>query len=184
MPFALLIVGAFLLIAAVRGQTDGPNGLFALVAGDFTGSPNYTFWIVAILLIGSIGYIQRVKPVSDAMLVLVILVLFLSKGNPAAVGGGFFTQFTNALNTTTTATPNNVTNQTAAAASSALAPGQSGTQSVIQAGIQNLQSSTAVSGAVTAPSPLVAPLATGAAAVGGLVNQLDTFGSDFGGWVN
>jgi len=104
MPFALLIVGAFLLIAAVRGTTDGPSGLFALVAGDFTGSPNFTFWIVAILLIGAIGYIQKIKPVSDAMLVLVILVLFLSKGNPSAMGGGFFTQFTNALNTTTTAT--------------------------------------------------------------------------------
>ena len=120
MPFALLIIGAFLLIAAVRGTTDGPSGLFALVAGDFTGSPNFTFWIVAILLIGAIGYIQKIKPLSDAMLVLVILVLFLSKGNPGAVGGGFFNQFTSALNTTTTATP------TAAAATSQISQGIAG----------------------------------------------------------
>ena len=125
MPFALLIIGAFLLIAAVRGTTDGPSGLFALVAGDFTGSPNFTFWIVAILLIGAIGYIQKIKPLSDAMLVLVILVLFLSKGNPGAVGGGFFNQFTSALNTTTTATPS------AAANTSALAQGVTGAQSIL-----------------------------------------------------
>jgi hypothetical protein len=126
MPFALLIVGAFLLIAAVRGTTDGPSGLFALVAGDFTGSPNFTFWIVAILLIGAIGYIQKVKPLSDAMLALVILVLFLSKGNPGAVGGGFFTQFTNALNTTTTATPS-------AATMAAVTQGTTAAQSLLNA---------------------------------------------------
>lgn len=119
MPFALLIVGAFLLIAAVRGTTDGPSGLFALVAGDFTGSPNFTFWVVAILLIGVIGYVQKIKPLSDAMLVLVILVLFLSKGNPGSVGGGFFNQFTAALGTTTTAAATPASTTPAAAAPAA-----------------------------------------------------------------
>lgn len=103
MPFALLIIGAFLLIAAVRGKTDGPDGLFALVAGDFTGPASFVYWMVAILIIGSIGYIPKVKPVTTAFLGLLILVLFLAKGDPSKAGGGFFEKFTEGLASTTTA---------------------------------------------------------------------------------
>ena len=101
MPFALLIIGVFLIAAGAR-QKQGD--LFSLLAGDFTGANNFLFWFVSILIIGGIGYIPKLKGLSTAFLVLVILVLFLTKGNPNGVGGGFFSQFTSALKGTEAAT--------------------------------------------------------------------------------
>ena len=99
MPFALLIIGAVLLASAVTGTSDT---LFSLVWSDFTTGPKgpgFIYWFVAVIIIGSIGYIPAFKTASTAFLVLVILVLFLSKGNPSGSGGGFFGQFTSALST-------------------------------------------------------------------------------------
>jgi hypothetical protein len=104
MPFALFIIGAVLLISAVKGTTDGPNGLYALLVSDFTGQGNFVYWVVAILLIGALGYIPKAKPISVAMLGLVVIVLFLTKGNPSGIGGGFFEKFTAGLAATQTAT--------------------------------------------------------------------------------
>lgn len=178
MPFALLIVGAFLLIAAARGTTDGPDGLFMLIAGEFTGPASFAYWMVAILLIGALGYFPKAKPVSVAMLGLIIVVLFLSKGDPSKAGGGFFEKFTAGLATTTTAKPtaaaNNVSNATAGAAAGTLAPGSPGTQSLIQQSIQTLPNAAQVS-----------PLMNGGInAVGSLANQFEQFGSDVSGWIN
>jgi hypothetical protein len=102
-PFVLITIGAVLLISSARNtlsNTQG-TGLYQLLAGDFTGQSNFIFWFVAILLIGALGYVPKLKPLSTAFMALVILVLFLKKGNPATgVGGGFFSQFTSALGTT------------------------------------------------------------------------------------
>lgn len=98
MPFALVIIGVVLLIAAVRGTTGdsgSQKGLFTLVKGDFSGPNNFIYWFVAILIIGMIGYIPDLKKLSVAFLTLVIVVLFLSRG-------GFFQQFTSALGSTQT----------------------------------------------------------------------------------
>lgn len=99
MAFALLIIGAMLLVTSVK-NTQGT--LFGLLQGDLTGTNNFVFWLVAILLIGAIGYIPKLKPISNGLLALVIIVLVVAKGNPSNVGGGFFQQFTTALNATTT----------------------------------------------------------------------------------
>jgi hypothetical protein len=110
MPFAFLTIGVVMLIAAVRntyGQTapGGGKGLGALVQGDFTGPNNFVYWFVSILIIGSIGYIPKLKGFSVAFLTLVIIVLFLKGGNTSGAGGGFFSQFAGALKTTQSATP-------------------------------------------------------------------------------
>ena len=86
MAFALLVAGLVLLVAGVR-NTQGD--LFTLLKGDVAnknGQPGFIYWIAAIFLIGAIGYIPKVKPFSVALLSLVILVLFLTKGV------GFFSQ--------------------------------------------------------------------------------------------
>jgi len=90
MPFALLIIGTVLLVAGVRNSQDV---LFSTVKGDFTGSNNFLYWFVAIILIGSIGYVPKLKPISTGFLTLVIVSLFLSKG-------GFFQQFSTAISST------------------------------------------------------------------------------------
>jgi len=98
MSFALLIIGAFLLIAAIRGTQDQ---LFSLLKGDFTGANNFVYWFLAILAIGAVGYIPRLKPLSVALLALVIVVLFLKKGSGS--NGGFFQQLFSQVSTSTTA---------------------------------------------------------------------------------
>lgn len=102
MPFALIIIGAVMVIAAVK-NTQGTLG--QLVKGDFTGPNNFIFWLAAMFLIGAIGYIPKAKGIATALLALVIVVLFLTKGNPQGVGGGFFAQLTKGLQSTTTAQP-------------------------------------------------------------------------------
>lgn len=115
MPFALMIAGFVLLIAAVRNTQDE---LFTLLKGDLTGPNNFIFWIVSILIIGAIGYIPKLKPLSVAFLTLVIIVLFLKRGNPQGIGGGFFSQFSAALGSTTGNTGSALGNPMAAYAAS------------------------------------------------------------------
>ena len=98
MAFALLLIGITLVVSAVR---DTQGNLVSLISGDFTGPANFWYWIAALLAVGAIGYVPRVKPVSDGLIVLIVLALFLSKGNPKSAGGGFFQKFTEALSSTT-----------------------------------------------------------------------------------
>lgn len=95
MAFSLIIIGSVLLIAGIRNTVTGDGGLFTLLQGDFTGPNNFIFWIAAVLIIGAIGYIPKLQPISTGLLVLIIIVLFLSKGS-----SDFFTRFVSGLNST------------------------------------------------------------------------------------
>lgn len=95
MALALLFAGAVLLAAAVRSKQ---GDLFTLLKGDLTGANNFVFWIVALVIIGSIGFIPRLKPLSVALLALVLISIFLRKGT------GFFSGLTTAVNSTTGST--------------------------------------------------------------------------------
>jgi hypothetical protein len=94
MPFAFLIVGTVLVISGVKGTSAQ---LLTMFKADIQGKDGYLYWAVAILLIGSVGYVPALKPFSRAFLVLVLVVLVLKTGNKSATGGGFFAQFTAAL---------------------------------------------------------------------------------------
>lgn len=92
MPFALAIVGIVLLVSALRGTS---GSLFAALKADFTGTGNYIYWVVAIFVVGSIGYIKKLQPMSDAFLALLLVVLMISNK-------GFFAQFMTALSSADT----------------------------------------------------------------------------------
>lgn len=77
MPFALLIFGVIFIVAAVRG-TD--QNLFGLLKDDFTGDKNFFIWVVAIVFIVAVGNVRALRPVSNAFLGLVILVIILQNG--------------------------------------------------------------------------------------------------------
>lgn len=114
MPFVLVTIGVVLLVASIRNtQGPGPGTLFTLVAGDFTGPNNFVYWFLAMMVIGMIGYVPKLKSFSIAMLSLVLVVLFLKKGT------GFFSQFQSALSQTQTATANLGTAGSSAGATSA-----------------------------------------------------------------
>jgi hypothetical protein len=98
MAFSLIIIGAVLLIAGIRNTVDGDGGLFTLLQGDFTGPNNFIFWLAAVLIIGAIGYIPKLQPISTGMLVLILIVLFLSKGST-----DFFQKLVSGLGSTSSA---------------------------------------------------------------------------------
>jgi hypothetical protein len=89
MPFALIITGIIMVVAAVRGTHIC---LVNTVKGEFTGQANFTYWVVAILIIGLIGYSETLRPLSNGLLVLILLALFLTRGRQS-----LFTNFTSAL---------------------------------------------------------------------------------------
>lgn len=87
MPFVLLIIGVTLLVSGVQGTQDK---LFTLIQNDFTQKPSFLPWIVALLVIGMIGYVDALKSVARAFLALVLLGILISNK-------GFFSQLQAAL---------------------------------------------------------------------------------------
>lgn len=98
MPLFFIFVALFLIAAGVNGKS---KDLVALVEGDFvpsqTNGGGFGAWALAIFVIGAVGYIKPLKPIANAFLVLVILVLILAAGNPDKQGGGFFASLNNAI---------------------------------------------------------------------------------------
>lgn len=93
MPYAFIIVGLAMLVSGARGTS---SDLLTLIKSDLTGTNNFFYWIVAILAIGAVGYIDTLKGVSRAFLVLVLVVLVLAD-NKQNGGGGLFVKFDAAL---------------------------------------------------------------------------------------
>lgn len=99
MAFVFIIVGVILVTAGIRDKQDE---LWALLQKDFSPAAqqgnNHSFlpWFFAILVIGALGYIEELKPVSRAFLVLVIIVLFLA---PNGFWNQFQTQVVNEIKT-------------------------------------------------------------------------------------
>lgn len=85
MPFALVFIAVALIIAGFRGTQAC---LFSLLQQDASGQ--FIQWGGAILIIGGMGYIKALEPVSTALLALLLVVLFLGHS-------GVFTQAAAAL---------------------------------------------------------------------------------------
>ena len=90
MPVILGLMAVILFAAAIRGTQPL---LFEALKSDFTGQDNFLTWSVAILILGVAGNIKVIRPVTNAFLVLVLIVLLLKNGNPDKGGGGFFSLF-------------------------------------------------------------------------------------------
>jgi hypothetical protein len=112
MPFALLFIGILLIVVSIRNTEQA---FLALLVGDFSGTGNFFYWVLAIIVVGVVGYIPRAKPVSDALLVLILLALVLT-----ASKSGVFTQLTAALGSTKTPSANEGTNTASAGLSGLL----------------------------------------------------------------
>ena len=88
MALALIIIGIMMVTAGARG-TAGALG--NQVASDVGGSDGFVYWLIAIMLIGSLGYSARFRTFSNAFLAL-LFVAFIVKDK-----GGVFSQFQAAL---------------------------------------------------------------------------------------
>lgn len=100
MPFLLVVIGITLIITSAK---NNQGTLLNLVQSDFVGPNNFIFWFLSIIIIGSIGYIKWLKPISNAFLVLIVVVLILSEK-------GFFAAFTSQINAITGFSPSAFSN--------------------------------------------------------------------------
>lgn len=66
--------------------------MLTLFYDDFVGPGNMFVWILALGLVGAVGYAKPLRPVSDAFLVLIIVVLIISA--KSASGINFFSSLT------------------------------------------------------------------------------------------
>lgn len=97
MPFILIIIGALLLISAVR-NTYGD--LATALEADV---PPYSKWALAIVATGSLGYIPGMREISRWLLALVIIVIVLR--NYQAMLNGFTSLESLPAASTASATP-------------------------------------------------------------------------------
>lgn len=74
MPIVFLIVGLMLLAAAVNNKQ---RELGELWSTQFSGPGSFTAWALAFLLLAAIGTIDVLKPMSRALMGLLLLVMIL-----------------------------------------------------------------------------------------------------------
>lgn len=90
MPIVFLLAGLMLIITALNNKMPQ---LGSLIKADFQpsqGDPGFVPWIITIFVIGALGYVKALKPISIAFLTLIVVVIFLSNG-------GFFDKFSSAI---------------------------------------------------------------------------------------
>lgn len=75
MPLVLLIVGGVLLLASVRGD---PQAIGALVQRDFTGERGFASFAAAFLVVGAVGFVPGMRPLSQVFLALMVVSLILA----------------------------------------------------------------------------------------------------------
>lgn len=89
MPFALVFIG---LILIITGAKDTYAALGKQLVTDFTGSKGFIVWIVAIGAVGSLGYVEKLRPFSRIFMVLIIVSMVIKNG-------GVFDKLQEAINT-------------------------------------------------------------------------------------
>lgn len=95
MPFALVTIG---LLLVITGFQNTYAQLGSQVGKDFTGPGNFTYWVIALGVVGALGYNDTLKPFSRAFMALIIVVIFLSNK-------GFFAQLNPAISEGTSTKP-------------------------------------------------------------------------------
>ena len=94
MSFALIVIGLLLTVSAVRNTHVC---LINVVKLDFTGRGNFLYWVAAIFILGALGYSETLRPLSDGLLILILVALFFTRGKQ-----GLFKNLTAALQTSST----------------------------------------------------------------------------------
>lgn len=64
----------------VTGSRNTHAAFGQQIVSDFTGPNNFTTWILAIGAIGSVGYIEALRPLSRAFMTLIIVSFVLKNG--------------------------------------------------------------------------------------------------------
>jgi len=78
MSWGLLIAGLILATASIRGNQ---RELFTLLKDDFAGDNPFIYWAMSIIVLILIGNWKAAKPLTDAFVGLVILVIVVNTYN-------------------------------------------------------------------------------------------------------
>lgn len=113
MPFALVFIG---LLMIVTGARDTQCAFATQVKSDLVGTNGFIWYLVALGMIGLLGYVQALEKFAKAFLVLVIIAMILAQQKNGAQG--FFTALSAALKAGPTPPPTgacgSITNTSAA----------------------------------------------------------------------
>lgn len=99
MPYALVIIG---LILIITGILNTYAQLAAQLQSDFTGSNGFIVWMIALGLVGAMGYIKDLREFSHYFMALILISFILSNK-------GVFQKFTAAIKAGPTAPTAGVT---------------------------------------------------------------------------
>lgn len=78
MPFALIIIGVILAIAAYR---DTLPDLFSIVKDVTADSKGFGYWVLASIILGFAASIRSIKqPVNSFMILLMVVLLIRKRG--------------------------------------------------------------------------------------------------------
>jgi hypothetical protein len=91
MPFVFIIVGTVFIVSGALGTS---SQFLKLLKGDL---PGFIYWMLAIGVIGALGYVNDFRGFSRALLALVLIVLLITEDK--GTSGGFFTEFQQAIST-------------------------------------------------------------------------------------
>lgn len=75
MAWGFIFIGMLFGIAAYKKKHQE---LFDLLKDDFTGEGNFFYWVLAIIALVALGSFRPIKPVTDAFLGLVVLVIIIA----------------------------------------------------------------------------------------------------------
>ena len=90
MALMFLIAGILFFVAAVRGK-EATDELIGTFQDDFTGPRNFFVWALAVGAVVGLGYVPKLKPLSNALFALVLLALILAHSDKS--GKNFITEF-------------------------------------------------------------------------------------------
>lgn len=77
MPWAFVVCGALMCILAVK-QDNSLHNFATTISGDVSGNAGFVKWIVAIVVIGAVGYLPDMEGLSTAFLILLVIAFVLS----------------------------------------------------------------------------------------------------------
>lgn len=123
MILLIIVIAVVLIVAAFR---NSQGALFSALATDV---PPFAVWGAAVFAIGAIGYIPGLKPVSQGLLALVILVIVLHNYENILQGFEAVSTAQTATNTSAQGTNNGATSSTATNAAGSFLSSVAGTGS-------------------------------------------------------
>jgi len=75
MPIFMGIIATLLIVTAMKGNQAA---VMMQVKKDFTGSGNFLYWILAILVLGAIGYVPMLQKGSKLLVALIVIVFIVA----------------------------------------------------------------------------------------------------------